>query len=102
MRRLKVLTTVFLVLGLGILLSYPFTVGAAPAEGSDKKAVRSYLIRLTTYFGAASFAMLSAAFCATLIIRRTRIEFAEKKLENLDTLLASQIEALRKKKDGDD
>jgi hypothetical protein len=99
MRRLKILTTVFLVLGLCILLSYPFTVGAAPADGSSKTEVKSYLIRLTTYFGASTFAMLAAAFCATLIVKRAKVEFAEKKLSNLEELLSAQAEVLRKKRD---
>lgn len=99
MRRLKVLTTVFLLLGLSILLSFPFTVGAAPAEGSPKPEVRAYLIRLTTYFGASTFAVLAAAFCATLIVRRAKAEFAEKKLSNLEELLSAQAEVLRKKRD---
>jgi hypothetical protein len=99
MRRLKILTTAFLVLGLCILLSYPFTVGAAPTDGSEKKEVKAYLIRLTTYFGASAFAMLAAAFCATLIVKRAKVEFAEKKLSNLEELLSAQAEVLRKKRD---
>jgi hypothetical protein len=99
MRRLKILTTVFLLLGISILLSYPFTVGGAPPEGSEKKEVRAYLIRLTTYFGASTFAMLAAAFCATLIVKKAKAEFAEKKLSNLEDLLTAQAEVLRKKRD---
>ena len=98
MQRLKVLTTVFLFLGLTILMSYPFTVGGRPPEG-DKAEVKAYLVRLTTYFGASTFAMLAAAFCAALMVKRTRIEFAEKKISNLETLLSAQAEALRKKTD---
>lgn len=99
MRRLKVLTSLFLILGVCILLSYPFTVGAAPADGSPKADVKAYLVRLTTYFGASTFAMLAAAFCATLIVRRAKAEFAEKKLNNLEELLSAQAEVLRKKRD---
>lgn len=100
MQRLKILTTVFLVLGLSILLSYPFAVGASPAEGADKSEVKAYLVRLTTYFGASTFAMLAAAFCATLIVRKAKREFAERKLSNLEQLLEAQAEVLRKKTDG--
>lgn len=97
MRRLKFLTSLFLILGICILLSYPFTVGMAPPNGSPKPEVKAYLIRLTTYFGASTFAMLAAAFCATLIVRRAKAEFAEKKLNNLEELLSAQAEVLRKK-----
>ena len=97
MRRLKVLTSLFLILGICILLSYPFTVGMAPPSGSPKPEVKAYLIRLTTYFGASTFAMLAAAFCATLIVRRAKAEFAENKLNNLEELLSAQAEVLRKK-----
>src|SRR5687767_13286747 len=99
MRRLKLLTTLFLVLGLCILLSYPFTVGVAPPEGSPKADVKAYLIRLTTYFGTSTFAMLAAAFCATLIVKRAKREFADKKLSNLEELLSAQAEVLRMKRD---
>ena len=99
MRRLKVLTSLFLILGICILLSYPFTVGMAPANGSPKPEVKAYLIRLTTYFGASTFAMLAAAFCATLIVKRAKVEFAERKLNNLEELLSAQAEVLRKKRD---
>ena len=101
MRRLKILTSLFLALGICILLSYPFTVGKAPPEGSAKKEVRAYLIRLTTYFGASTFAMLASAFCATLIVKRAKAEFSEKKLTNLEELLSAQAEVLRKKQDDD-
>jgi len=97
MRRLKVLTTAFLVVGIIILLSYPFTLGASPAPDASKAEVKNYLTRLTVYFGASAFAMLGAAFCATLIVRRTRIEFAEKKLDIFEKLISEQAEILRKK-----
>ncbi|MDQ2987068.1 MAG: hypothetical protein M3R13_10185 [Armatimonadota bacterium] len=99
MRRLKVLTTVFFVIGTCVLLSYPFTVGASPAKGAEKADVKAYLIRLTTYFGASTFAMLAAAFCATLMVRKTKLEFAEEKLGNLEQLIVTQAESLRKKPD---
>jgi hypothetical protein len=99
MRRLKILTTIFLIVGICILLSYPFTVGARPANGADKKEVKAYLLRLTTYFGASTFAMLAAAYCAAVIVKRTKKEFAEKKITNLEDLLKAQAEILRKKPD---
>lgn len=99
MRRLKGLTTLFLVVGIVVLLSYPFTIGAAPGADAGRDEVKRYLLRLTVYFGASAFAMLAAAFCATLIVRRARIEFAEKKLQNFERLLAEQAEILRKKSD---
>jgi hypothetical protein len=99
MRRLKVLTTIFLVLGICVLLSYPFTVGGSPADGASKSDIKAYLLRLTIYFGVSTFAMLSAAFCATLIVKRAKAEFAEKKLNNLEELLSAQAEVLRKKRD---
>lgn len=102
MRRLKVLTTVFLVLGICILLSYPFTIGASPGANAEKAEVKTYLTRLTVYFGASAFAMLGAAFCAALIVRRTRIEFAEKKLGIFERLISEQAEILRKKTDDSD
>ncbi|MEO7454013.1 MAG: hypothetical protein ABIV13_04540 [Fimbriimonadales bacterium] len=101
MRRLKVLTTVLLILGICVLLSYPFTVGAAPSEGSDKADVKAFLIRLTLYFGTSTFAMLAAAFCAALIVKRAKKDFAEKKLTNLEELLIAQTEALRKNRDAE-
>ena len=100
MRRLKFITTLFLVLGIVILLSFPFTVGPRP-DAADKKETKKYLTRLTVYFGASTFSMLAAAFCATLVARKTRIEFAEKKISNLESLLQGQAEALRKKSDAE-
>jgi len=99
MRRLKFLTTAFLVVGITVLLSYPFTIGARPADNAGKSEVKAYLTRLTIYFGSSAFAMLGAAFCAALIVRKTRIEFAEKKLDIFERLIAEQAEALRKKSD---
>lgn len=99
MRRLKILTTIFLVVGIAILLSYPFSIGPSPAADAGKTEVRAYLTRLTLYFGASAFAMLGAAFFAALIVRRTRIEFAEKKLDIFERLIAEQAEVLRKKSD---
>jgi hypothetical protein len=101
MRRLKIITTGFLAVGIAILLSYPFTVGVTPTS-RDKEVTKRYLARLTLYFGASTFSMLAAAFCASLIVKKTRLEFAEKKITNLETLLHSQAEALQRKPDANE
>jgi hypothetical protein len=91
-----------LVVGIIVLLSYPFTIGPSPGADAGKAEVKAYLTRLTVYFGASAFAMLGAAFCAALIVRRTRIEFAEKKLDIFEKLITEQAEILHKKTDEPD
>lgn len=87
MRRLRLVMTILIVLGIGILFSYPFTVGSPPKKNDSLKVRKEYALRLTIFFGAVSFVMLGAATAGYLMTRRIRDEFADRSLRNFATLI---------------
>jgi hypothetical protein len=89
-----------LVLGLGLILSYPWTVGARPSDVADRAAVAAYLTRLFIFFCVAVVVFLGAAISAALIIRRVRHEYREMLVSNLaDLLSASEARAESQQKE---
>ncbi|HET6644682.1 MAG TPA: hypothetical protein VFG65_04205 [Fimbriimonadales bacterium] len=79
--------TILIVLGIGILFSYPFMVGAPPKKNDSLKVRKEYALRLTIFFGAVSVVMLGAATAGYFMTRRIRDEFADRSLRNFATLI---------------
>ncbi len=92
MRRLQVITTVLLVLGLALILSYPWTVGARPSDVANRAEVAAYLTRLFVFFCVAVAVFLGAAISAAIMIRRVRHEYREMLISNLADLLTASAE----------
>lgn len=89
MRRLQIATTVFVVLGLGVLLSFPWTVGSTPSAEASDQAKADYAIRLLVFFAASGFCFIIAALLAMILVRRIRGEYNEQRVSNLADLLAT-------------
>lgn len=90
--RLKVVTTVFVIVGLLLLVGWPFFLGERPGEEATQLARAQFATRLLIYFAITCFVWLGAAFCAVLLMRQTRKEFLEEERDNVKEL----IEGMRK------
>lgn len=77
--------------GFAAFVSFPITVGAPPKKSEPFAVRKQFAMRLTIYFTVVSFSLLGAAFCATLILRRVRREYAQRSLENFADLLTAEI-----------
>lgn len=94
MRGLKLFTTIPLVLGLGLMVAWPWVLAARPPKGAPRARLESFGVWLTVYFSVTLVCFALAAAGGLLIVRAARREFATRRRENLDTL----IEGLREDK----
>ncbi|MFN8219287.1 MAG: hypothetical protein U0S12_04035 [Fimbriimonadales bacterium] len=93
--RLKVATTISFLVGMAMLVAWPWLVGSKP-EG-DRKAVLQYLLRASEYFIALLVVFFVTATLAWLTARRQREEYQEQSLENLKELIEGTLEDHGKK-----
>ena len=89
--RLKVITTSFLVLGLAMLIGWPFVLGKPVSKEASVHAKRVYLARTGVYFIA-----LVGVFCTTsvlclAILRKQRNEFKTRAGENVKILIEETL-----------
>ncbi|MCL6624898.1 MAG: hypothetical protein K6T17_09825 [Fimbriimonadales bacterium] len=86
MRLLRVLMTVFTLVGLGLLVSFPWFVGVKPAGSEGQVA---YVTRFAAYIVLVSVSFLFAAVFAVLLARKIREEYRQQTLKNLADLLTN-------------
>lgn len=102
MRILRILTTLFVLIGLGLLFSYPWVVGKRPPDTATVEMKQLYATRLAVYVSSVLITWFVAATSAILMVRRLRREYQEKSLENLANLITSIPEPKRKDSDAND
>jgi hypothetical protein len=86
MRLLRVLMTVFTLVGLGVLVSFPWFVGTKPA---GHEGLAAYGTRFGAYIVLVSVCFLFAAVFAVLLARKIREEYRQQSLKNLADLLTN-------------
>lgn len=96
MRILRILTTLFVLIGLGLLFSYPWLVGKRPPDAATLQAKQMYASKLALYVSLVLVAWFLAATSAILMVRKLRLEYREKSLENLAKLVSSIPEPKQK------
>ncbi|HWP30946.1 MAG TPA: hypothetical protein VNK96_04355 [Fimbriimonadales bacterium] len=90
MQRLKIITTIFVVLGIAMIVSYPWTVGSIPVETATNEEKKIYLIKMVIFVTVVLLTWLAAATSALLMIRRIRMEYLEQSEQHLQELLSSR------------
>ena len=73
--RVKVATTLALLVGFGLLLSFPWIVGPRPKHGAPKAAYRAYSQRITYVMGGVVGCLIGSGVGAVLILRHAREEY---------------------------
>ena len=89
--RLKWVTTGLMIFGLGLLLGWPWIVGARP-DVADKVATARYALRFGLYVIALMLVFASTAVCAWIIARRERRRFREEALANFKDLVEATLQ----------
>jgi hypothetical protein len=89
--RLKILTTAFLIFGLALLLSWPWTVGKKPPAGSPRGELLVYARRIFYYTGGTIIVFSLTAVFAVLWARQTRRELSEEAKRNINELLEGTL-----------
>lgn len=86
MRAFRLLMTLFTVVGLCVLVSFPWFVGARPA---GTEGLVAYSARFAAYVVLLSVSFFLAAVFAVLLAREIRKEYREQALKNLADLLTN-------------
>ncbi|MBS1706682.1 MAG: hypothetical protein JST40_12480 [Armatimonadetes bacterium] len=89
--RLKIVTTILLILGVALLVAWPFVVGAPPPAGTDRHIVARYGMKLLLYFAATAFTFLGTAVCAIFVARNTKVEYLESQQGILKELIEGTL-----------
>lgn len=89
--RLKIVVTACVITGIILMLGLPFVFKMHPGEHADRKALAAYGLRVLGYISVTCAAWLSAAFGSALLLKKTKIEFAEKRTENLRQLVEGSL-----------
>ncbi len=87
---LKVLTTAFVIMGFGLLIVLLFVMINKPS-GENESELVIYGTRILVYFGVSCLSWIAAAFCAVLLMRRTRNELVESQKENINSLIEGTL-----------
>jgi hypothetical protein len=88
--RLRIFVTACVAIGILLLLSSPWVLGNRP-KTQDKKELSRYGVRLSLFVMLSSVTWASAAIGSLVIIRRTRKEFAEHKVELMRELIEGSL-----------
>lgn len=88
MRLLKIITTLFAIGSIGMLIGWPWAVGAQP-EG--EKAKLEWLLRASQYFIGLLVVLFATTVFAWLVVRRQREEYQRDKLDNLKDLIEGSL-----------
>ncbi len=89
--RLRLITTIFVVLGLAVVLSYPLTVGTPPRKTAPKLEMAKYARKMAYFTTAVGVLFFGAFACALLTIRNERRKHEAESLRNLADLLSTPV-----------
>jgi hypothetical protein len=92
MRLLKILTTGFFLLGLVLLVSWPWIVGGQPARSAPERERLAYVLRFGLYLAGTIVTFFLAALAAFFTARRARNMLREEAKENVRELIDGTLE----------
>lgn len=95
-RALKTLTTVLLLFGLLLMISWPAMVSHMPDHGSIRVRER-LLLRYTLYFTLLVVDFFATMVCAWILVRRARQQALEDSRENLRLLIEGTLHDYKEK-----
>jgi len=101
--RLKIFTTAALLLGFGLLVSWPWTLGPRPPKGAPRAEFTAYSRRAAIYLGGLLLSVTSSGVGALLIMRQVKEDYRRQSIRNMEGLVESTREDhMRKQSDGHD
>lgn len=95
--RLRIATATLFLLGLTLLVAWPWVVGPKPGLNEPLRERKEYVVRLGIYFLVSIITFFSAALCAYFLSRRTRSQLRDEAKENLKELIEGTLHDHQKK-----
>ena len=99
MRRLKFLTTTFVIFGLFLLFSFPLVFAMRPEMTAPWRERRIFALGLTGLFVLIIVVLALVMICAWKLWRIQTAELADKQMENLKELIEGTLHDHAEKKD---
>lgn len=100
MRRLKVITTTFVIFGVLLLFGFPFVFAMRPGPSVAQRDRQIFALTITGYFFLICIVLGVVMILAWKLWRRQSEELAEKQMENLKELVEGTLTDHAEKKDG--
>ena len=88
---MKLATSVGVVLGLLLLVAWPWLVGPTPGKEAGRRALQEYAIRFGTYIIVVLLVWGTTAVLAILMARRARLAYREEAMENFQSLIEETL-----------
>ena len=99
--RLKLLTTSALVLGIVLILMWPWVLRQRPRHVGDipppRRAVAAFQLMFAGYLGVCASSFMTAGCLSMLMMRNAREEFSRQAMANVQELVEGSMEDLRTK-----
>jgi hypothetical protein len=90
--RLKAAATFFLILGIAMLVAWPWIVGAQPdVKESGRRALEEYVVRFGIYIIAVLFVWFVTAVLAIMVARQARNAYREEAMLNFQQLMEETL-----------
>lgn len=84
--RLKWITAIFMLLGVALLVGWPWILGPRPSADDSREERRAYARRLSWLLGGMTGALVASGVGSLLIVRRAKSEYRDATMRNLKSL----------------
>jgi hypothetical protein len=102
--RVKLLTTGAFILGLVLVMAWPWILRQRPRPVGDvappRRAVGAFQVMFAGYVGVTVFSFMTSGCLAMLLMHNTREEFSRRAMENVRELVEGSMEDLRSRNKG--
>lgn len=89
MRTLRILTTVSLLIGMGLMVSLGVLMVQRPTADAPKAELKAHARGMAYHIVGILASLTTSATCALLMFRKIRREYSEEQLKNLVDLVAT-------------
>lgn len=90
--RLKIITTALMIMGVAMLLAFPFVIGPQPARAEGQRALAEYAIKFGSYIIIAVLIFAGAILCSIIMLRQIRKEMRQMAENNMQAFVSGTLE----------
>ena len=92
---MKLFTTACILIGVLMIVAWPWLLGPAPKRGQPKAKFLAYTQRSSAYLAGMCVCLVGSTVGSILIVRKTKRDYAEQTRDNLRKLVAAQSDESR-------
>lgn len=92
---MKIFTTACILIGVLMIVAWPWLLGPAPKRGQPKAEFLSYTQRSSAYLAGMCLCLVGSTVGSILIVRKTKRDYAEQTRDNIRKLVAGEAHESR-------